>query len=152
MCKLPSSWPPAWGTQGRFRTGCCVSGGSGGSGAELREAQKPFIFKLFLALLAGIEDLFLALTLKKPKKFPGWSGRISGQMSGRMSGWMSGRISGRMSGQISGPHYNMRINIIISIISSIIICIIISIIIMMNVEIVIINISLTIMAPPLWVI
>ena len=30
MCKLPSSWPPAWGTQGRFCLACCVSAGSAG--------------------------------------------------------------------------------------------------------------------------
>ena len=39
MCKLPSSWPPAWGTQGRFRTACCVFAGIGGIGAEFREAH-----------------------------------------------------------------------------------------------------------------
>ena len=46
LCKLPSSCPPAWGTQGLFCTACCVSAGSGGSGgsagsaSEFREAKK----------------------------------------------------------------------------------------------------------------
>ena len=71
LCKLPSSWPPAWGTQGRFCTKCCVSGESGRSGrsgSEFREAQKPLFLQWFWALFAGIGDLFLALTFKKPKE------------------------------------------------------------------------------------
>ena len=58
LCKLPSSWPPARGTQGRFRTGCCVSAGSGESGAEFREAQKPFVLQWFWHFLPELGTYF----------------------------------------------------------------------------------------------
>ena len=56
--------PPAWGTQGRFWTGCCVSGGSA---SEFREAHF-YCEKMFLNSFSGIGDPFLALTIKKPKE------------------------------------------------------------------------------------
>ena len=71
LCKLPSSWPPAWGTLGsvphwmlRFRWIRWIR--------WIRRrtpwgAEVPY-FTILLALFSGIGDPFLALNLKKPKE------------------------------------------------------------------------------------
>ena len=71
MCKLPSSCPPAWGTQGRFCTACCVSGGKERiRRIRFRIPRRPKIeySAVILALFAGKWVPKLSLTFKKPKE------------------------------------------------------------------------------------
>ena len=73
MCKLPSSWPPAWGTQGRFWTGCCVSGGSGGSAAEFREAHFHCEKQCFFTILREMSAYFWGVELLGALLAPRWA-------------------------------------------------------------------------------
>ena len=75
MFKLPSSWPPAWGTQGRFWTRCCVSGGSGRSGrsgAEFREAHNCCEKQGFFTILRENDRHFWGVELLGALLAPRW--------------------------------------------------------------------------------
>ena len=78
MCKLPSSWPPAWGTQGRFWAGCCVSGGSGGSASEFREAHFHCGKQFFFTILQEHDRHFWRVELLGALLAPRWPQMRSG--------------------------------------------------------------------------